>query len=50
MVWEHPVSLVLVYAGFYLAIVFISLSIGEWAHGELRGAPRFPAVLLPCPH
>lgn len=27
--WEHPVSLIAVYAGFYLAIVFVSLSIGE---------------------
>jgi hypothetical protein len=39
MVWEHPVSLVLVYVGFYLAIVFISLSIGEWAHGKLSAHP-----------
>lgn len=31
MAWlgEHPVSLVTVYLGFYLAIVFLSLSIGE---------------------
>lgn len=37
MVWEHPVSLVAVYAGFYLAIVFISLSIacGLYYLGEL---------------
>ncbi|PSC71623.1 Transmembrane adaptor Erv26 [Micractinium conductrix] len=27
MVWEHPVSLLSVYAGFYLVIVFLSLSI-----------------------
>lgn len=27
MVWEHPVSLISVYAGMYLAIVFISLSV-----------------------
>ena len=37
MVWEHPVSLVAVYAGFYLAIVFVSLSIacGLYYLGEL---------------
>lgn len=27
--WEHPVGLVTVYFGFYLSIVFLSLSIGE---------------------
>lgn len=27
MVWQHPVSLITVYGGFYLAIVFLSLSI-----------------------
>jgi hypothetical protein len=50
MVWEHPVSLALVYVGFYLATVFISLSIGEWAHGELYGACQLPALQLPCLH
>ena len=27
--WDYPVSLVAVYAGFYVAIVFLSLSIGR---------------------
>lgn len=33
MVWEHPVSLISVYAGMYLAIVFISLSVGKQGKG-----------------
>ena len=48
--WEHPVSLVVVYSGFYIAIVFLSLSIGELCtalSGVLR-LPRLPDAKAAC--
>lgn len=38
--WDHPVSLISVYAGFYLAIVFLSLSIGAITLLERVSHPR----------